>query len=32
MQSELSTTAGGSNAFAKNDINALKSMSAVPGG
>ena len=32
MQSELSTTAGGSDAFAKNDINAIKSMSAVPGG
>lgn len=32
MASELSTTAGGSAAFAKNDINALKSLSAVPGG
>ena len=32
MQSELSTTAGGSNAFAKNDINALKSMSSIPQG
>ena len=32
MQSELSTTAGGSNAFSKNDINALKSMSSIPQG
>jgi hypothetical protein len=32
MASELSTTAGGSAAFAKNDINALKSLSAVPDG
>lgn len=32
MASELSTTAGGSAAFAKNDVNALKSLSAVPGG
>lgn len=32
LQTELSTTAGGSSAFAKNDINALKSNGAIPGG
>ena len=32
MKSQLSTTAGGSAAFAKNDINALQSTGAVPGG
>ena len=32
MKSPLSTTAGGSNAFAKNDINALMNMGMVPEG
>lgn len=32
LQTELSTTAGGSNAFAKNDVNALKTNGAIPGG
>lgn len=32
LQTELSTTAGGSNAFAKNDINAIKTNGAIPGG
>ena len=32
LSTELSTTAGGSNAFAKNDVNALKTNGAVPGG
>ena len=32
LETQLSTTAGGSNAFAKNDINAIKSNGAIPGG
>jgi hypothetical protein len=32
LQTELSTTAGGTAAFAKNDINAIKSNGAIPGG
>jgi len=32
LETELSTVAGGSNAFAKNDINAIKSNGAIPGG
>jgi hypothetical protein len=32
LQTELSTTAGGASVFAKNDINALKSNGAIPGG
>ena len=32
LETELSTTAGGSNAYAKNDINALKTNGTIPGG
>ena len=32
LQTELSTTAGGASVFAKNDVNALKSNGAIPGG
>jgi len=32
LETELSTTAGGASVFAKNDINALKSNGAIPGG
>lgn len=32
LETELTTTAGGSNAFAKNDVNAIKTNGAIPGG